>query len=175
MCVCMVCVCVCVCVYISESSDSKMCPKFLPNRCWTNTLKGNKATEPKPSFYAFCDKVSKEMYQFFSLCEHDVKGRSGKLYSGINIPFLPLSLLSLRTEWRKGNERKTHFANHCNQLLIDAVFNAFWVVVVQNVWNKCIISIVTLSHHSLLYFWTPKFRVLFTAIRHMIPSWGRWI
>jgi hypothetical protein len=57
----------------------------------TNTLKGNKATEPKPSFYAFCDKVSKEMYQFF-LCERDVKGRSGKLYSGINILFLSLSL-----------------------------------------------------------------------------------
>jgi len=81
----------------------------------------------------FCDKVSKEMYQFFfSLSEHDVKGRSGKLYSGINILFLPLSLLSLRAEWRNGNERKTHFANHRNQLLIDAVLGAFWALGVHS-------------------------------------------
>jgi len=67
VCVC-VCVraCVCVCAHILESSDSKICRKFISNRCWTNTVKGNKATEPKPSFYAFCDKVSKEMYQFSS-------------------------------------------------------------------------------------------------------------
>jgi hypothetical protein len=53
----------------------------------------------------------------FFLCEHDVKGRSGKLYSGINILSLSLSLfLSLRAEWWKGDERKMHFASHCNKL-----------------------------------------------------------
>ena len=78
----------------------------------------------------FAIRFQKKCISFF-LCEHDVKGRSGKLYSGINILFLPLSLLPLRAEWRKRNERKTHFSNHCNQLLIDAVFNAFWVVSVR--------------------------------------------